>query len=307
MEKITIVVPVYNTEKYLGECLESLLCQTYSDLSIICVNDGSKDNSLQVIKEYADKDKRISYLSIENSGAATARNKGIDEFLKRNDSEFITFVDSDDTVQNNFIDNLFSSLKRFDADAACCDLYYGKGDRGNGEFICYSQDEITYEYFKDLKFNESPCCKLLKKELINKVRFNDGKHFEDTFICYKWLNRIKKCAYVNYAGYNVRQRENSTTRVEYSDYNYHKVEAGLEIYNNYKGSKFEDIAYNKYLGILYYFIIKTNGIKDKVSMNAQAIEDARNIVKENGFKKQRFVFYPFTIATKFGLIGVIKI
>lgn len=306
MEKITIVVPVYNTEKYLGECLESLLCQTYSDLSIICVNDGSKDNSLQVIKEYADKDKRISYLSIENSGAATARNKGIDEFLKRNDSEFITFVDSDDTVENDFIRILYSAIIDSNAEISTCDLYRGNS-RGDRSVKIYTKEETIRGYFSDKIFYESPCCKLIKKSIIEKVKFNDGKRFEDTFICYKLLNEVKIVAYTNYAAYNVRVVEGSTTRNGFSNGDYDKVEAALEIYNNYKNTEFENLAYNKYLGVLYYFIIKTNAINDKVSKNIQAISDAKKIIEEKGFSNQKIKFYPLTLAVKFGFIDRIKI
>ena len=304
-DKITIVVPVYNTEKYLGECLDSLLAQTYDNLSIICVNDGSIDNSQLVIDEYIKKDKRISTTAIENSGAATARNKGIDVFLKNNDSEYITFVDSDDTIKSDYIEKLYNALINNEVECSTCNLYVDELENNNT--ILYSIDEAIDLYLEDRMFHESPVCKLFKKRIVENVRFNDGKHFEDTFICYRWLNELKSVAHVNYLGYIVRERADSTTRVEYSNFNYHKVEAGLEIYNNYKNTKFEIKAYNKYLGIIYYFIIKTNAIKDKVETNKVAIEEIKKVVKNNGFKNQKLKFYPFTIATKLGLIGIIRL
>lgn len=304
-ELITIVVPVYNTEKYLGECLDSLLSQTYENIEIICVNDGSKDNSQNVIDEYIKKDSRIVSCSINNSGAASARNKGIDVFIQRDKSNYITFVDSDDTVENDFIEKLYETLTKYNAKCSTCNLY--KYEVNNKETVLYTQDEAIDLYLEDIMFHESPVCKLFAKEIVEKVRFNDGKHFEDTFICYRWLNELSVIAHVNYLGYIVRERENSTTRVEYSDYNYHKVEAGREIYNFYKNTKFEKKAYNKYLGILFYFIIKTNAIKDKVKTNKLAIEEVKTIIKTNGLKNQKLKFYPFTIATKLNLIGIIKI
>lgn len=303
---VTIVVPVYSTEKYLGECLDSLLCQSYESIEIICINDGSTDNSQKVIDEYIKKDNRISSYLINNSGAASARNKGIDVFIERNKSDYITFVDSDDTVENDYIEVLYEGLNKYNADVATCNLYRYKGERGSKNTHLYSKDEAIYNYFQDKVFYESPCCKLLKKDTVKTVRFNDGKHFEDTFICYRLLNVLNNVAYVDYAGYNVRAREDSTTRLEYSDYNYHKVEAGLEIYNNYKNTRFEKLAYNKYLGIIYYFILKTNAISHKVSKNSVAISEIEELIKKNGFKNAKPKFYPFIVLTKLKLLKLIK-
>lgn len=303
---VTIVVPVYNTDKYLGECLESLLCQTYSDLHIICVNDGSTDDSQKIIDTYKKRDPRISSYMILNSGAAGARNCGIDLFLKDNRSDLITFVDSDDTVEADFIESLFDTLKEYDADVATCDLYRYKGDRGNRQKKLYTVKEATYAYFKDKVFYESPCCKLFRRETVEKVRFRDGKHFEDTFICYQWLNSVKNVAHIDYASYNVRVRSDSSTRVAYGDHNYDKVEAGLEIFNHFKDTEFERLAYNKYLGILFYFILKTNGIKS-INKNATALKEAKQLVKKNGFKNADLRFYPFILATELNLLKFLKI
>lgn len=303
---ITVVVPVYNTGKYLTECLDSLLSQTYENLHIICVNDGSTDDSQMVIDEYKRKDSRISSCMIPNSGAASARNCGIERFLEDGRSDLITFVDSDDTVEKDFIESLYDTMAVFGADVATSDLYRFKGDRGSREKKLYTVQEATYEYFRDRVFYESPCCKLLKKETVNKVRFRDGKHFEDTFICYEWLSNVKTVAHTDYAAYNVRVRSDSSTRVAYSDYNYHKVEAGLEIFEHFKGTEFERLAYNKYLGILFYFIMKTNGLKN-VGTNSTAIAEAKQLIKKNGFRNADLRFYPFIFATKLNLIELIRI
>lgn len=304
---VTIVVPVYNTEKYLAECLDSLLVQTYKNIQIICVNDGSKDDSQRIIDDYLKKDNRIFSTIIKNSGAASARNKGIDMFLEMNNSNYITFVDSDDTVEKDFIECLYNAIIQNNGDIATCKLYRNKGERGSKISKLCTKDEAIYGYFKDQIFYESPCCKLIKKGIVKKVRFDDGKHFEDTFICYKLLNVVNSIAYIDYASYNVRARSDSTTRQEYSDYNYHKVEAGYEIYCNYKNTKFEKLAYNKYLGIIFYFILKTNSLRDKVSKNKIAIKEVEDIVKKNGFANAKPRFYPFILLTKIKVIKLIKI
>ena len=304
---VTIVVPVYNTEKYVGECLDSLLCQTYENIRIVCVDDGSKDNSFEVVHNYELKDERVSYYRKENGGAASARNFGIEIFLKDDGSEYITFVDSDDTVENDFVETLYTALKEYDADVATCNLYRYKGGRGSKEKHLYSKNEAINGYFRDQIFYESPCCKMFRKDIVRKVRFDEGKYFEDTFICYKWLNEIDKVAFVDYASYNVRVRSGSTTNSGYSNNNYDKIEAGKEIYENYKGTEFEQRAYNKYLGIIFYFLLKTNRKKDTISKNRQAINDIKEIIKKNGFSNAYLKFYPFIIATKLNFIDKVFI
>ena len=99
MEKITVIVPVYNVEKYLKKCLESIRNQTYRDLEIICINDGSRDHSLEICKEVAEKDSRIIILDQENKGLAAVRNRGIKEAV----GNYLAFVDSDDFIDDDYI------------------------------------------------------------------------------------------------------------------------------------------------------------------------------------------------------------
>ncbi len=112
--KVSIIVPVYNSEKFLNKCLDSLINQTLEDIEIICVNDGSTDNSLKILQEYAAKDKRIQIIDKQNEGLSATRNQGID----RATGEYIGFVDSDDRVDLNFFEKLYLSAQKYDADIA---------------------------------------------------------------------------------------------------------------------------------------------------------------------------------------------
>ena len=112
MIKISIIVPVYNTEKYLGVCLDSLISQTYKDIEIICVDDGSTDNSLQILNDYAAKDSRIKILTQKNQGPSVARNLG----LEKAKGEYITFVDSDDWVSIDMCEKIYSKAIDTNAD-----------------------------------------------------------------------------------------------------------------------------------------------------------------------------------------------
>ena len=307
-ELITIVVPVYNTHDYLGKCLDSLICQTYKNIRIICVDDGSTDKSKELIEEYAKNDNRIFYVYQENGGAASARNHGIDLFIKDKDSEFIIFVDSDDYVEKDHVETLFDTLMKYDADVATCDMKeVGVKAESDMQTQVYNREETLKLYFKDQMFRESPVVKIYKKKMFEELRFPNGMHYEDTFETYKFIEKTERVSHIIYYSYNIVIREDSLTHSEYSDYEYDKAIAGLEIYNYYKGTQFEKLAYNKYLGILFYFIIKTNKNKDKVKNNKVAIEEVKEIIKENGFKDARLIFYPFILATKLNIIDKISI
>ncbi|MBR3251128.1 MAG: glycosyltransferase family 2 protein [Erysipelotrichaceae bacterium] len=305
---ITIVVPVYNTYDYLDKCLDSLIYQTYKDLKIICVDDGSTDNSKEIIDSYIVKDNRISYVYQENGGAAAARNHGIDLFVKDESSEYIIFVDSDDIVENDFVETLYNTLKEYDADIATCNMKpYGDKTQGNKETSVYNRQEVLVLYFKDQVFLETPVCKIYKKKMFDEIRFPDGKHYEDTFATYKFIEKTDKVSHIDYYSYQFVIREGSLTHSDYSDYEYDKVEAGREIADYYKNTDFERISYNKYLGILFYFIIKTNKNRNKVNKNEVALNEAKEIVNKNGFRQADLRFIPFIIATKLNLLRFISI
>lgn len=118
MAKVSVIVPVYNVEKYLKRCLDSLINQTLSDIDIICINDGSKDSSLQILEQYAQKDSRIVIYNQENSGLSVARNTG----LEHASGEYIGFVDSDDWVDLDFYEKLYNSAQNNNADIAVADF-----------------------------------------------------------------------------------------------------------------------------------------------------------------------------------------
>lgn len=110
MIKVSIIIPVYNTEKYLRKCLDSAINQTLKEIEIICINDGSTDNSLSILKEYANKDNRVVVLDIPNSGVASARNFGI----KKAHGRYIGFIDSDDWVDAGYFENLYNQSDGYD-------------------------------------------------------------------------------------------------------------------------------------------------------------------------------------------------
>lgn len=124
---ISIIIPVYNIEKYLSRCIESVLDQTYQNLEAIFVNDGSTDNSLKILEEYQKKDKRIKIINKENAGSGAARNDGIEQ----SKGEYLAFLDSDDWYEKDFLERLYKNLKENNSEIAMCNpkMVYNNKER----------------------------------------------------------------------------------------------------------------------------------------------------------------------------------
>ena len=127
---ISIIIPVYNVSKYLRVCLDSVINQTYKDLEIICINDGSLDNSLDILKEYSNKDNRIIIIDKKNSGVSAARNDGIE----RSSGEYLFFIDSDDYIDNDFIEVFYNNAKKNDSDLVILSNFWNLDKRVNKEY-----------------------------------------------------------------------------------------------------------------------------------------------------------------------------
>lgn len=178
--KISVIIPVYNVEKYLSQCLESVIYQTYKNLEIIIVNNGSTDNSFSICKKYAKNDKRIKLFNQENNGVSVARNFGITKAT----GDYIHFMDSDDYIPLNYYEKMISSLVNTasDADIVCGGFYFEKHPRESVKFddiyIYTGNDKIektfVYKYMYIWRY-------LIKKSLLDKtkLKFEEGRYMED--------------------------------------------------------------------------------------------------------------------------------
>ncbi|MBF0714041.1 glycosyltransferase family 2 protein [Gemella sp. GH3] len=217
MTKISVVIPVYNVEQYLRECLDSVITQTYKNLEIILVNDGSTDSSGRICNEYARKDDRIKVYHKKNGGASDSRNFGLEKVT----GDLVTFIDSDDWVVNDYIEILYNEQVKTDADIVIGN--YLKYDESDGKFYYYVLDEdFVVEEVDSIeavvrqsawKHNTSAFIilvgKLFKKEIFNNIHYPVGKIFEDDFTTHKLLFKSKKTVLVNGNYYFYRTRENS--------------------------------------------------------------------------------------------------
>ena len=221
-EKITVIVPVYNVEHYLDKCLDSLINQTYKNLEIIVINDGSTDNSGTICQEYAQKDNRIIYIEKENGGQSEARNMGLDRMT----GSYVTFVDSDDWVEPNYVEILYKKLLEYCADIAIGNYYSYNEQEGIFYFHIFGDSYYEKVYdnvsiFENLYESQemksfaliSIFGKLYKADLVKHLRFDIGKLGEDGYLNQKIYLLAEKTIYLNKGLYAYRQREGSSSRI----------------------------------------------------------------------------------------------
>lgn len=219
MELISVIVPVYNVQKYLKKCVESILNQSYSNLEVILIDDGSTDESGQMCDKLRARDKRIKVFHQENKGLSAARNKGIELHTGR----YLTFVDSDDYIAKSFIEDLYSIMIENDADLAMClgQKFY-EGEKPKKEVFEISLSEV-YDSQNALesmlyrkKINSYAWGKLYKSELFNTVRFPEGVLFEDMCTLYKIYAISHKIVFNPARMYYYYQRRGSIVNSEFS-------------------------------------------------------------------------------------------
>lgn len=212
MAKISVIIPVYNVEDYLNKCLDSIINQTFKDIEIICVNDGSKDNSLQIVKEYAQKDNRIKIVDKENGGLSSARNAGLEVAT----SEWISFIDSDDWLDIDTFEKI-EKIFELNPDIIC----FGTHLRGEVAPEIASADAEYYriKHTGLVELNDeirettdvATWNKLYKKSIIDKfnLRFPMGKHYEDYPFYWEYMFEAKTAFYTEEKFYNYLRRPNS--------------------------------------------------------------------------------------------------
>lgn len=219
MPLISIIVPIYNVEEYLGKCVNSLLGQTIRDIEIILVNDGSTDSCAQICDAYASKDSRIKVIHKKNGGLSDARNSGI----KIAKGKYIAFLDSDDWVELNCYEYLYNLIEEQNADIVQCD--YVKVYKSEDKIVFNKEvkfAEYTGEEALNLLYGEQypktivVWNKLYKKKIFDKIIFPKGFVHEDEFVTYKALHQAGKVIDSNLPLVGYRQREGSIMNKEFN-------------------------------------------------------------------------------------------
>lgn len=215
METVSIIIPVYNVEKYLRQCLDSVICQTYTNLEIIVIDDGSTDFSGSICDEYKKNDSRVKVIHQKNMGAANAKNVGLDVAS----GDYIAFVDSDDYVSEEWIEIMVNSIQKYNVDVVECgfdNFYTDRVVKGktydDGELL--SSEDYFRQYF-DNWVSVIFCNKLFKSNLMKSIRFKKERRcIDDEFFTYKVISQGQNMARINDVLYHYRQRKSSAVHNE---------------------------------------------------------------------------------------------
>lgn len=212
---VSIIVPIYNAKIYLEECINSIISQSYENLEIFLVDDGSTDGSAGICDKYAEKDDRIVVLHKKNGGQADARNMALEQIK----GDYIAFADSDDILSNDYIEYMLNLAQSQDADIVQCeyikfwndeDLKRAKNNINEKNYESYDASGSLREFSYQRKFAPSPWCKLIRRKVWGDIKFPLNMGYEDYAIMYKVLGRASKLIYSSHTVYFYRIHNLST-------------------------------------------------------------------------------------------------
>ncbi len=206
--KVSVLIPAYNVEKYVAQCLESVCKQTHHDLQIVVIDDGSKDSTFDIISKPAEKDGRIEVISRENRGVAQTRN----ELLDRAKGDFVLFVDSDDWIEPDMISTLISLSEEYSVDLTMCRSVSSDARRKkqNENAGVWAKDVFLNKFMEHRELTGSLWNKLIRRTLFDGIRFNpEISYGEDAMVMWDILNRIDKMAYTTKGFYHYRMNDTS--------------------------------------------------------------------------------------------------
>ena len=239
---VSVIVPVYKVEDYLRQCLDSIINQTYKNLEIILVDDGSPDKCGEICGEYARNDSRITVYHKENGGLSDARNYGV----SRSHGEYITFVDSDDVIKLNFAETLMGLIQKHDADIACA-YFVSFNDSSEPEdrvkphiTRCMSAHDLLTESLYQRGTDLSACARIYRRAIWGDTEFPKGMFYEDTATTYKVIFRSTRAILTDGTAYYCRLRENSITKTVFSPKMLHAVPVSQQLFRDVT-EKFPDL------------------------------------------------------------------
>lgn len=302
---ISIIVPVYNSEKYIEKCINSLINQTYENLEIIIINDGSKDKSLEKIRKIAKMEQRIKVVSKENSGVSSTRNKGIE----LSNGKYIIFIDSDDYVEPNFVEVLHKNLIENDVDLVSCAYYLETGNKLEPRYIKEKNNILNRNelYSSTINFEsgitQSPCNKIFKANIIKKNNLCfpiSIKVGEDMLFNIEYISFCEKGFFVNDILYHyIRDNLDSATNSNnFTDEDLIKSMKSYEIViENFKNKGLDEVVLNSG---------KEQYINTYKGWMARAIvQKYQNKELLNKYKTQSLIYYN-EIKKNYGIVKKIK-
>ena len=275
---VSVIVPIYNVEEYLEECLESIRNQTYTNIEVILVNDGSTDGSREICESYCEKDIRFRLINQENQGQSVARNRGVKESV----GQYIMFVDSDDVVNTDVLEVLLPYMKT-DVDIVECEM-----TREKEAFFLNKIPTIVFEgnskeailnciAFRAVKF--CAFTKLYRREIVEKIPFLEGYIYEDVFTGINYLNHIRKIIVVDYIGYYYRVRPNSTMTKSFNEKNLDIFPIGKKLIES-----FDDNEYLlPYIGYFIFYLSLSHYQRDGITKVSPYFNMYENFIRDCAF------------------------
>ena len=275
---ISVIVPVYNVEEYLEECLESIQYQTYTDIEVILVNDGSTDSSKEICERFCQADSRFRLINQENKGQSAARNRGVKESV----GQFIMFVDSDDIINKDVLEVLLPYMKK-DVDIVEC----GR-TRNKEEFFLNKTSTIIFEgdakeaILNCISFDAVKFCaftKLYRREIVEKIPFLEGYIYEDVFTGINYLKHIRKLVVIDYIGYYYRVRSNSTMTKTFHEKDLDIFKVGSQLIDSIK----DDENMLPYIGYFMFYIGHGHYLKDRINKKSPYVDLYEDFIRNAAF------------------------
>lgn len=281
--RVSVVIPVYNAEPYLRECLDSILAQTLTDFEVVAINDGSTDRSLKILQEYAQEDTRIKIVKQKNAGPSAARNRGIKDAT----GKYIVFIDADDFVSPELLEKLFNQAEKTSADLVCYNFswYYNedKALRPNGPFDpakLPSKQPFSHKTFVHNLFTTFPILtttNFINKEFLDRAKIQFNTRYlrnEDVLFCFDLLMKAEKIAYLNENLYFYRIGTTTSETATNFTYPHEILRILLDIY-----SKIEKKYPHLYVSYANYTAAQIDGAINRQAAYPKAYRAAYDFAK----------------------------
>lgn len=286
---ISIIVPVYNIEEYLPRCLDSILTQTYTDLEVLLIDDGSKDASGDICDRYARKDPRVRVYHQANGGVSAARNRGLD--MAR--GEYIGFVDGDDMLEKDILHRLYENAEKYQCEISCCQLATIETDGSISrahmqKSECFCCEDLIRRFFFDTFIKDmmySQCNKIFKANVLNGLRYGTYKYGEDILFVFSALGRAKRMYYDSFIGYYYIHRDTSAMKAPFSLNRFDYIDA-IRMIEDMCERQYPFAAEDAHLWVYQHVLITlrsavASGLADRGS---RRIQKERQYLKENAGK-----------------------
>lgn len=292
---ISVIVPVYKAETYLDRCVSSIRRQTYENLEIILVDDGSPDRCGEMCDAYAKEDSRIRVFHKENGGQSSARNLGLDNMK----GEYVGFVDSDDWIEPDMYQRLYELIQEHNAQISACGTqkdypdgritYFNMGYPQEKDIRVYTKMEALSEVLDNVRITYSPCDKLYYKDVVSQLRMTEGKIYEDMEILPKWVEQAEMVVYDPRPLYHYNQEGDSTIRGRFDPRRFAAVEVAAARAEDYRTRipQLYDKAMGSYISVCLNVIHFSAGAEECAQRRGEIIREMRGKLPKEAVRSMR--------------------